>query len=134
VLVDHRRKEGMGDQEDVVEVDPIELIPQLRLRFYESARMPQPVAHIVHEDIGPAVAIQHRCREPGDLVGFADVRDDRQRRSTAGSDRCDGLLGEFGVDVGDDHLGAMLREQPRGRRPDPATAAGHHRDPAGEQG
>ena len=44
-----------------------------------------------------------------------------------------GLLSELGVDIGDDHLGAVLREQPRGRRADTATAAGHHRDPVGQQ-
>jgi hypothetical protein len=81
----------------------------------------------------PPVAIQHRSRQAGDLVGVADVDDDRQSRPTRRGDLVGDLLGELGVDIGDDHVGAMLCEQLRGCRADTTTAARHYRDPVGQQ-
>ena len=39
-LADHRRQERVGDQENVVQVDAVELVPQLRVGVDEVARMP----------------------------------------------------------------------------------------------
>ena len=41
-------------------------------------------------------------------------------------------MGTLGVDIGDDHLRALVREQPSRRRTDTATAPCHHRDPVGQ--
>ena len=57
------------------------------------------------------MVLQHRLRQPGNLVAIADIGDDRQRRSTGRHDLVGAPLGAFGVDIGDDHLGAVLRDE-----------------------
>ena len=91
------------------------------------------MADVVHQHIDPAEPVQHRSRQFGDLGSIADIGDDRQRRTTRRGDLVDGPSRQLGIDIGDDHRGAMTGEQVRGRRADTATAAGHHRDPVGQQ-
>ncbi len=79
------------------------------------------------------MTLQHRSRQVGDLTGVADVGHRRERRPARSRDLLGGQLSELGVDIGDDYLGAVVGEQPRGCRADTAGAAGHHRDPVVQQ-
>ena len=123
----------MRDQENVMQVDPVEVVPQLRICVDEVAGVTQPVTDVVHQHIHPTMTLQHRSRQVGDLTGVADVGHRRERRPARSRDLLGGQLSELGVDIGDDHLGAVVSEQPRGRRADAATTAGHHRDPVVQQ-
>ena len=89
----------------MVQVDPVELFPQVRVGARKPAGVPHPVADIVHQHIDAAVVIEHRARERGDLVGFPDVGNDCQRRL---ADLPGGHLRAVDVDICDDHLGAVL--------------------------
>lgn len=123
----------MGDQKYVVQVDPIQLIPQLRVGVDEVSGVAQPVADVVDQDVDPAIAIQHGARQTGNLVGVADVCGQRQCRPAARGDLGRGCCGELGAGVGDDDLRTVCGEQSRGCRADAAASARHHRDPIGQQ-
>ena len=60
-----------------MQVDPVEVIPQLRIGVDEVAGVTQPVPDIVHQHIHPTVPLQHRSGQAGDLAGVADVADNR---------------------------------------------------------
>jgi hypothetical protein len=123
----------VGDEEDMVQVDPILLVPQPRIGPGERARVAEPMADVVDQHIDPAESVEDGSRQSRDLLGVAHVRHDGQSRPAGRGDLVDGLLGRFVVDVGDDHQCAVLREQPRGGRADAGSAARDDRDAVGQE-
>ncbi|ETB03519.1 hypothetical protein O978_12985 [Mycobacterium avium subsp. paratuberculosis 10-5864] len=123
----------MGDKENVMQVDPVKLVPQLRVGVGETPGVAQPVAHVVHQHVDPAVAVQHGPRKVGDLGRVSHVGGDGMRGSAGRRDRRGGFVGEFGVDVGDDDMRTVFGEKPRGGRADTAATTGHHRHPVAQQ-
>lgn len=68
------------------------------------------MAHVVHQNIDPAIAVQHGPRKVGDLGRVSHVGGDGMRGSAGRRDRRGGFVGEFGVDVGDDDMRTVLGE------------------------
>jgi hypothetical protein len=81
------------------------------------------------QDVDAAVVIEDGFGQRLDLLGPAHV--DRVI-GCAAPDLARYRGGRLGVDVGDMDLGAVPREQPRGRRANPGSGAGDDRGLAGQ--
>ena len=98
--LDHRGHEGARAPEHVLHVDLVECEPVLLVGL-EEGRRSQVVPDVVHEDVDGSVT-EHALGECSDRGGVADVGHDRLGGATGRPDRLDALVGEVGVDVGDD--------------------------------
>ncbi len=87
------------------------------------------VAGVVDEDVDLAPLVDHLLDE---LVGHARLGQIAGEHERVAVDLGGRLLGDVAVEVVDQHLGALLGEQLRGRASDAACRAGDDRDLAVE--
>src|SRR5581483_5290005 len=107
-LLRHRLQDRLGAVERAVEIHLKDQVPVLLAHPQQEAVARD--AGIVDEDVDPAPLLEDLVDHRLDVARVGDVHLEIERAAAELLDRGDGLFGAPGIQIGDDDVGASLRE------------------------